>query len=93
MRAVMCGVLCLFFCAQVFAQDVSVSESDTTRTVLAAHKGKRITLRLRSGQEMTGIVRNATPALVVIGGLSGREFFDAVVPLASIEALIIRTRQ
>lgn len=52
-----------------------------------------VTLRLRSGQELTGTVREATGRLVVLGALSGREFFDAVVPLEAVEAVLIRTKQ
>lgn len=75
------------------AEDLSISPNDTTQSVVAAQKGKRITLRLRSGQELTGIVRDASGKLVVLGALQGREFFDAVIPLDSIEAVVIRTKQ
>ena len=64
------------------AQGISVSVADTITSVAAAQKGKRVTLRLRSGQEITGTLREATDKLVVLGELSGREFFDAAVPVA-----------
>lgn len=79
--------------ASASAEDLSISPNDTTQSVVAAQKGKRITLRLRSGQELTGIVRDASGKLVVLGALQGREFFDAVIPLDSIEAVVIRTKQ
>ena len=79
--------------ASAFAQEVTISGNDTTQSVVTAQKGKRVTLRLRSGQELTGTVREATGRLVVLGGLTGREFFDAVVPLEAVEAVIIRTKQ
>ena len=81
------------FASVVCAQEVSITPSDTTQSVLAAQKGKRVTLRLASGQELTGTIREASATLVVIGALSGREFFDAVVPLAQIEAVLIRIKQ
>ena len=31
--------------------------------------------------------------LVVLGGLTGREFFDAAIPLEKIEAVLVRTKQ
>lgn len=71
--------------------EVRISANDTVESVLTAQKG-RITLRLRSGQELTGTVHAVTGKLVHLGALGGREFFDAVVPLDSIEAVIIRTR-
>lgn len=78
--------------ASVWSQEVTVASGDTLQSVLGARKGKRVTVRLRSGQELTGIVRDANGALVVLGAVTGREFFDAVVPLATVEAILVRTR-
>jgi len=75
------------------AQDLNVSANDTLQSVLAAQKGKRVTLRLSGGQEVTGVMREATAKLVVLGGLTGREFFDAAVPLEKVEAVIVRNKQ
>jgi hypothetical protein len=85
-------VLISFLSAAALAQEVNVSANDTTQTVIAAQKGKRVTLRLRSGQELTGTVREATGKLVVLAALGGREFFDAVVPLEAVEAVLVRTK-
>ena len=74
------------------AQDLNVSASDTLQSVLAAQKGKRVTLRVSGGQEITGVMREATAKLVVLGGLTGREFFDAAVPLEKVEAVIVRNK-
>jgi len=74
------------------AQELSVSASDSIQNVLAARKGKPVTLRLAGGQELTGTVREATGKLVVLGALSGREFFDAAIPLEKIEAVLVRTK-
>ena len=75
------------------AQELSVGANDTVQSVLAAQKGKRVTVRLSGGQELTGTVREATARLVVLGGLTGREFFDAAIPLDKVEAVIVRTKQ
>ena len=74
------------------AQELSVSSSDTLQSVLAARKGKPVTLRLSGGQELTGVVREATGKLVVLGALAGREFFDAAVALEKVEAVLVRTK-
>lgn len=76
----------------VQSAEVRISANDTVESVLTAQKG-RVTLRLRSGQEITGTVRAVTGKLVHLGALSTREFFDAVVPMEAIEAVIIRTRE
>lgn len=77
----------------VAAQELRIGANDTVENVLAAQKGKRVTVRLQSGQELAGIVRSVTNRLVHIGALSGKEFFDAVVPLSAVQAVIIRTRE
>lgn len=71
--------------------ELRIAGNDTVESVLKGQKG-RVTLRLRSGQELSGTVHAVTGKLVHLGALSGREFFDAVVPLETIEAVIIRTR-
>jgi hypothetical protein len=76
----------------VHAQELVISANDTVQTVLAARKGKAVTLRLTGGQEITGTVRDASTRMVVLGALSGREFFDAAVPLEKIEAVIVRAK-
>jgi hypothetical protein len=72
--------------------ELRVAENDTVESILKAQKG-RITVRLRSGQELTGTVRTVTGKMLHLGGLSGREFFDAAVPLSTIEAVIVRTKE
>lgn len=93
MRSALAALLCLAFALPAFAQEVSISATDTTQSVITAQKGKRVTLRLHSGQELTGTVREATDKLVVVGTVAGREYFDAVIPLGAVEAVLIRTRQ
>ncbi|HWP11378.1 MAG TPA: hypothetical protein VNN06_06130, partial [Ramlibacter sp.] len=88
MRSALAVLLCLAFAAQSLAQEVSISAGDTTQSVITAQKGKRVTLRLRSGQELTGAVREASARLVVLSAVSGREFFDAVIPLEAVEAVL-----
>jgi hypothetical protein len=92
MRLLVTTVLCLAI-AHASAQGVSVVPADTIQSVVSTQKGKRVTLRLRSGQELTGTLRESTDRLVVMAELAGREFFDAVVPIDAIEAVIVRTKQ
>lgn len=70
----------------------SVSASETTQSVIASYKGKRITVRLRGGQELSGVVRDTTPKLAVLSELSGRDSHDAIVPLEAVDAVIVRMR-
>ena len=92
MRLLVATALCLAI-AHASAQSVAVAPADTIHSVVSAQKGKRVTLRLRSGQELTGTVRESTDRLVVLADLAGREFFEAVIPIESVEAVIVRTKQ
>lgn len=92
MRLLVTTALCLAI-AQASAQGLTLSPADTIQSVVSAQKGKRVSLRLRSGQELTGILRESTDRLAVLAELSGREFFDAVVPIEAIEAVIVHRRQ
>lgn len=73
--------------------ELKVGANDTLQTVLAAQKGSRVTLRVRSGQEITGVVREVNGRVVHLGATSGKEFFDAVVPLESVDAAFVRTKE
>jgi hypothetical protein len=74
------------------AAELRLGTADTIESVLRAQKG-RVTVRLRSGQELTGAVRSVDVRLLHLGSLTGREFFDAVVPMEAIEAVIVRTKE
>jgi len=92
MRLLITIALCLA-AAHAWAQGVTVAPTDTIQSVVSTQKGKRVTLRMRSGQELTGTLRESTDRLVVLGELAGRELFDAVVPIEAIEAVVVRTKQ
>ena len=94
MRALLAAIACTaLFASAALGQEVKITAGDTTQSIIGAQKNKRVTVRLRGGQELTGIVRDANAKLVVLGAVSGREFFDAVVPLEAVEAVLIRTKQ
>lgn len=88
--AVLAGTLA--WSAAAAAAELRVGTADTIESVLRAQKG-RVTVRLRSGQELTGNVRSVDVRLLHLGSLTGREFFDAVVPMEAIEAVIVRTKE
>jgi hypothetical protein len=82
----------LLFQSTSFAQEVIITAADTVQSVLNAQKGKRVTVRTRNGQELTGTVREANAKIIVLGTLSGRDFFDAVVPIEAVDAILIRIK-
>jgi len=94
MRQIACVVLmsALLAWSPAYGADLQISPSDSVETVAKGQQGKRVTVRLRSGQEITGTVRNVTARLVQLGAVAGREFFDAIVPLEAVKAVLVRTK-
>ena len=64
----------------------------TMKTLLTDSIGKRVVLRLESSEEMEGTVTMVGEHLVHISKLSRRDFFDAIVSIDRISAVIIRVR-
>jgi hypothetical protein len=79
---------------RVAAQDtkLEVKSTDTVRTLLERQIGKRISVVLTTGPELAGVVVSVGDKVVHLSELTGREFFDAVVNLEQVGAVIIRVR-
>lgn len=74
------------------ADPLAVDSADSVASLLGKYKGKRVSIRVSSGDELTGSVGEVTDKLVVLHELSGREFFDAAVNIEKISAIIVRTK-
>ena len=76
------------------AQDArfEVRSTDTVKSVLERQVGKRVSLVLTTGGEIAGVVTAVGDQVVHLAELSGREFFDAVVSLDRISAVVVRAR-
>jgi len=95
MVSVLLGICCLAAtAATVCAEEVKfeLKASATMREVLAENTGKRITLRLTSGEEIEGTVTMVGNSLAHISKLSGKEFYDAVVSIDKISAVRMKMR-
>jgi hypothetical protein len=66
MRSLAALLLCLAMGAPAMAQGITIAPNDAAHSVVAAQTGKRITVRLGSGQELSGIVRKA---LAILGSV------------------------
>jgi hypothetical protein len=75
------------------AEPPAIKAGDTLPTVLESYQGKRVAVRLQSGDELTGKVRAVTKDVLHLGELTGREFFDAVIDLHKVSAVVVRTRE
>ncbi len=81
--------------APAFAQEAAklgASGDEPVRSTLEALKKKPVTLRLGTGEEITGTVAEIGDNAVLISGLSGKDFYDALVLFDSISAVIYKAR-
>ena len=76
------------------AQDakLEVKSGDTVKSVLERLVGKRVSVVLTSGPELSGVVTSVGDKVVLLSDLTNREFFDGVVNIDQIGAVIVRTR-
>ncbi|KAB2931478.1 MAG: hypothetical protein F9K25_07855 [Candidatus Contendobacter sp.] len=74
------------------AEPLVLGQDDTVEKVLTAQKGRKVTIRLGSGEDLSGTVQEVNGSLVRLSELSGKEFYDAVIATKSIAAVIIRAR-
>lgn len=65
---------------------------DAIRALLKEREGKTATLLLDSGTELTGIVGKIDNGSLKLSQLSGKEFYDAVIDLAKVQAVLVRAR-
>jgi hypothetical protein len=93
-RLVLSLVLVLALITAAVAQEakMSIVNEDTIRTVLEKQVGKQVTLKLDSGEELGGVVRTVGDHVVHVEKVSGKEFFDAIVDLDEVAAVILRVR-
>lgn len=89
-------VLALCLCClslPALAEPPAVKAGDSLVSVLESYQGKRVTVRLQGNDELTGKVRLVTKDLLHLGELVSREYFDAVIDLHKVSAVIVRTRE
>jgi len=87
------GLMALAVSTPVLADEAYTLKSDrNVAGVLGDLAGKTVTLYLRGGEKLTGKLSVAGTRTVQLTGLSGREFYDAVVALDAIDAVEVRAR-
>jgi len=70
----------------------SVQASDSIKSVLERQVKHGATLKLRTGEELSGTVTLVGDKVVHLSALVGKEFYDAVVALDAISAVVVRAR-
>ena len=69
------------------------ADAGDVRSLLEKSKGTRVSLRLAGGEELAGKVASVGDDTVHLSELAGREFFDAVVVIDDIAAVVYRAQQ
>jgi hypothetical protein len=78
--------------ALAHAEAPVIKPGDTLPKLIQAQTGKKITVRLQSGEELTGTVKTATNEMLQLSELAGKEYFDALIDINRINAVLIRTK-
>jgi len=78
----------------LFAQEekFELNKGYGIKEILVSYEGKRVALRLDSGEEVEGIVTKVGDQLVHLSKITKRDFYDALVRLDKINAIIFRAR-
>ena len=81
--------------APVVAADeaiVDIQSADVMKSLLDQQVGKRVKIKLCSGQDVEGKVAKVGSHAVQLTELVGMELFDATVKLNDVSAVIVRAR-
>ena len=70
---------------------VGFTSADTVASVLTRQVGQRVELRMKSGEKLVGKLEAVGEKTAHLSSLTGQEFFDAVVMLDQVSAVVIRT--
>ena len=66
-----------------------VQPNATVLSILQSNAGKSVDLHLRSGEKIGGRVGQVTDNIVYLSHLTGAEYFDALVDVKDISAVVI----
>ncbi|MBT1072780.1 hypothetical protein [Pelotalea chapellei] len=86
-------LVCMGLGQSAFADELSLKAGDTIQKILENSKGKQVTLRLAHGEEMTGKVRSVTKELVLLSELSDRNYYDGIIDVGQISAVVMRVKK
>lgn len=71
---------------------LDLNSPDVIKQMLDQHVGRRVKVKLKSGQDLEGKVAKVGSHAVQLTELSGMEFFDATVKLDEVATVIVRVR-
>lgn len=79
-------------CSSLLAQEKAALQPTATGAgILQGSTGKSLELHLRSGEKMGGKVAQMTDSIVHLSNLTGAEYFEVLIDVKDVTAIIIRT--
>ena len=79
-------------CASSIGQDkATVQPNATILSVLQGSTGKTVELRMQCGEKIGGKVEQVNDNVVLLSRLTGAEYFDGVVNVKDISAVVTRS--
>jgi len=87
-------VICFMISQNLFAQEskFELNKASTIKDILVERVGKRISVKLDGGEELEGIITGVGDHLVHISKLAKRDYFDALIRIDRINAVIFRVK-
>lgn len=93
MKTALFALTCLTLSSSAFAQGkVDYQPADTIKSVLDRQVGQKVELRFGSGEKIAGKVEKVGEKTVHLSAITGLEFFDAVVAIEEVAAVLVRTK-
>ena len=89
------AISCLALTPNLHAEEakLEIKASTTIKNVLVERVGKKAILRMQSGADIDGTVSMVGNSVVHISKLTGKDFYDAVVNIDQISAVLVQERE
>lgn len=71
---------------------IDLQPNDTVQTVLQRQIGQPVELRMKSGEKLGGKLEKLNEKAVHLTQLTGAEYFDAVIAVDNIAAVVVRAK-
>lgn len=78
--------------AQAQSIKLELAQGETIKATLEKVVNKSVTLVLNSEKELSGKVLKVTDGLVHLSEISGKEYYDAVIKIDTIQAIIVKAK-
>jgi len=71
---------------------IEVTDANALKAALEKLAGKSVTLKLGSGEELSGVLEAVGPSALKLGQLTGKEFYSAIVQISEVSVVIYRAK-